>query len=479
MRAKTIFARTLSKGVIKRNGMSVLICTITLTALLASTGLGSFASYAQDSEPKKSEIYSDDFWIKKLEKPDQEILTPQQIKNANQESLSLLKGVLYDLTAYPSSLSKDELTELLNKYSFSKNDRYVNNQKVTPEYYDALKALMNLDGVKDTNEVRYGITVNRTNVRTFPTSDGIYTTAGAIQSDMFQETEVRPAEPVLILHRSTDGKWGYVQTFNYSGWMLIKDVAIARDKAEWKSYISASKFLVVTANKLTLGYNPYSPELSQLKLYMGNKLPLASDEEIPAFVDKQSTKANYVVKLPVRGQDGSLAFKLALIPVNSDVSIGYMTYTRANIIRQAFKSLGERYGWGGEFDSKDCSSFVESIFSSFGFVFARNTGEQINTFGKNFDFEALNSADRMKILDGLLPGATLHFSGHTMLYLGKDENKYYIIHDVDVYGNVNNKLPDGTYERINVNQVAVTDLSMIRPSGAVYLDVLTRAKLIE
>ena len=44
----------------------------------------------------------------------------------------------------------------------------------------------------------------------------------------------------------------------------------------------------------------------------------------------------------------------------------YLPLTRANLLRQSFKFLGERYGWGHSYNARDCSGFVSEVYRSFG-----------------------------------------------------------------------------------------------------------------
>jgi cell wall-associated NlpC family hydrolase len=57
--------------------------------------------------------------------------------------------------------------------------------------------------------------------------------------------------------------------------------------------------------------------------------------------------------------------------------------TPGGILRQAFKFLGERYGWGQGYAGRDCSGFVSEVYRSFGVDLTRNTGDQANSSALN------------------------------------------------------------------------------------------------
>lgn len=422
-----------------------------------------------------------DFWINKLSKSERAIMSPEQIQAFNLQIRKSLPGVIVDLANYPAILSKKDLQVAINSLPFPTEDRYLNGQKVTNTYYENLKKQLNLTGIKAENPVLHAFTVRRTNLRVFPTNDVSLEEPEDLEFDMFQETAMEAVEPVLVLHQSLDGKWFFVQTYNCRGWVTATDLAITEDKKQWLDYLNTREFLVVTSNRLKLGYNPYSPEISELELGMGCRLPLVVKEQIPLLLDNQSTLGNYVVKLPTRGSNGELIVKRALISLNSDVSYGYLPYTRANLIRQAFKVQGERYGWGGMFQSRDCSAFIMDLYKSFGILLPRNSGQQKDAAGKTVQIASnLTAKEREKLIQQkLLPGATLHMNGHVMLYLGEHQGRSYIIHDLAAYSDRNLKNSNGTLMRIPVNQVIVTDLSLLRRNGNTFLDSLTTGKQVE
>jgi hypothetical protein len=453
------------------------IVLVALTLLFTAMVSPCLASSKNNIPNVSQEMLSANFWINKMSEPEKLIMTQGEIAAFNKDIIQKLPETVYDLANYPSSLTKEQLTKLVTKRPFPEEDRFLNENKVDSAYYEKLEKQMNLPGIKENNKVYYALTVKRTDIRTFPTRDVSLSEPGDWEFDMFQETAVGAAEPVLVLHRSLDKQWCFVQIYNYCGWVPANDLVVAKSQATWLEYVNADKFLVVNGNRLRLGFNMYFPELSELELTMGTKLPLT--DEIPKTVDNQSVAGSYVVKLPVRDSDGQLNIKLALIPVASDVSEGYLPYTRANIIRQAFKVQGERYGWGGMFNGRDCSAYVMDVYKSFGFRLPRNGDEQEQSAGKTVIFDSLTTERRYTLIDTLLPGATLHTPTHEMLYLGKYKGRYYVIHDVTSLGDTDNRNPDGSLGRLVLNEVVVTDLSLPRRNGMLLIDSLTSGKQIE
>lgn len=425
------------------------------------------------------EMRQADFWIAGLRDPDRVVMSPERIAAFNEETRKNLPDKVYDLTAYPPSLTGGKLAGLVGERHFPGKPVYRNGQPVSSSFFESLQREINIAGIREENPVCYAFTVRRTSLRTFPTHDLVTRTPGNREFDLIQETAVDPAEPVLVLHTGLDGRWCFIQTYNYRGWAPVCALAFSENRKTWLDYVNAGNYLVVTGSKCRLGVNPFTPEFSELEFAMGAKLPLVRKEDVPEVVGNQSPEGNYVIKLPVRGRNGELYFEPALVPLGCDVSPGYLPFTRANIIRQAFKMKGERYGWGGMFKSRDCSALVLDLYRSFGFRMPRNADEQEQTAGKTVVLGAAGAGERTRLLGKLRSGATLHFPGHVMLYLGAHGGRYYVIHAIAACGDVKKQNPDGSPGRIPLNGVIVTDLSLPRVNGKTLLESLTVAKQIE
>jgi len=421
------------------------------------------------------EMLYPNYWLKQLNNPDKLIMTKSQIEKYNQAIIKKLPETVYNLTDYPTSINQKTLLTWLSTPSFPKETAYLNGQAITTEYYQNLKKQLNLEAVPEKIEVKYAFTVRRTDIRTFPTGDRLFDTADNREYDLFQETAIEPAEPALILSQSFNKDWYYLQTYNYRGWVAANDLALCPNRATWLNYLNQSNFLIVTGYRLRLGTNPYTPELSNLSFQMGAKLPLASNAEIPDSIGNQIVDHNYVIKLPTRTVDGLVKFQLALLPMTASVNLGYLPYTRGNILRQAFKWEGQRYGWGGMFDSVDCSGLINNIYRSFGIRLPRNTSELEKAAGKTIDL----TKERQKGLRSLLPGASLQFPGHAMLYLGEINGHFYVLHALGSCGNPAHKENDGKLQRLPVNQVVITDLGLLRTNGKQLLESLTIGKQFE
>jgi len=407
-----------------------------------------------------------EFWINNISSANKVMATPKEIEAYNRENIKICAPIV-DLESYKECFTKEDLTQLIQNLSTpSKHPRYNSDgEQVNEVYYKTLINNLNLDGLSNTNEVKYGITVRRTEMRTFPTYDSLFSSPDDYNIDRSMETAVYPIEPMAILSESADGEWYFAQIYNYLAWIPAKDVALA-NKSSLFDYINSEEFVVVIGKRVYTNYNPLKPQISELQLDMGIRIPLATEKEVKGDFYGQSPVGNFVVKLPTRDDNGNLVFDYALIQRLDNISLGYLPYTKANIINQAFKFQGERYGWGGMFNGRDCTSFIMDIYRSMGIKLPRNSSEQEKlAAGVYYEIpKNMTLEERKDIFDKLEPGIGLYMSGHAMLYLGKYKDEYYIIHDVSGFYT---EIKDG----ITYNQtwaVAVTPLSILKFLGDTY-----------
>lgn len=449
------------------------------TALISTNVCAAEENYVQykTNVPKINEqMMKADFWINNAEDSDKIIMDDKAIEKYNKE-IEKNAPEIVDLEKYDESFKKDELTKLiLNISSPASTPRYTaDGKQVTEDYYNKLKENLNLNALEEVNKVKYGITVRRTVMRTYPTYDAIFKEGDNYEFDRFMETAVYPLEPLVILSHSKDNKWFFAQMYNYLAWIPAEDVALTT-KDELFNYINTKNFLVTTGKRVFTVNNPLNQRISELKFDMGVKIPLASQDEIGDEVYGQNPTGNYVVKLPTRDNNGKMVLDLALISKSEDVSVGYISYTKRNILNQAFKLLGERYGWGGMFNGRDCSAFIMDIYRTMGLKLSRNTGEQAEiAMAKDYNMpEEMKLDEREKLFDSMNTGAALYMPGHAMLYLGKYNGEHYMIHD---FSGFYNKDENGKYKYYRSRQIMVTPVTIVSSEdGTTYLEEMTIGK---
>jgi cell wall-associated NlpC family hydrolase len=412
------------------------------------------------------EMLQADFWISRLVDPDNTILRATEIAAYNQTIHHNLPAISYDLSLFPTCLSRIVLETWLTATALPTKPLYLNDKPLTHAYYEALQTKLNLKDLSAQNQVQYGFTVSRTNIRTFPTADLVLEECDHPECDYFQETGLNPAEPVVILHQSTTADWSYIQTGNYRGWTPTATLTIAASRRQWLAYLQSKAFLVVTGSNLTI---PSATEAAPYYFEMGARLPLATDF-------KQPNGASYPAILPTPDRQNRLQFRHVPISATASVHFDYLNYTRANLLRQAFKFCGQPYDWGGLQGGVDCSGLILNLYRCFGFTFPRNAGEQEQLPGRRLELESLSVEQKKAALADLLPGATLYMNGHVMLYLGTVNDTIYILHALSSYGE---RDESGNMKKRYHLQVTVTDLSLLRATGRTFLETLTGAVAIE
>lgn len=417
------------------------------------------------------------YWLNKVNNTEQ-LMSAANIKVFNQQ---LIDNNIFitDPLSTPEHLSKKALTALIASISKKPNSArfFKNGQLVTDKDYQRYITNLNKQNILENNKVSYGLVVKRSSLRTFPTEDKVYKQGSDHDLDRFQETALFPADVVAILHQSKDKHWFLVQSYNYVAWLPVDAVAIG-NKTVIKKYKASSNYIVVTGNKAFTNFVPDSAEISQLQLDMGVKLPLAKRSEYKNQVHGQNPYASYVVKLPSRNKQGKLKFSLALIARNQDVHTAYLPLTYKNIIKQAFKFLGERYGWGHDYNGRDCSGFIGEIYKSFGLIMPRNTAQQGKShYGYNqFFSKQTTTAEKQQDLQKLAVGDLIYIPGHVMMLIGYERGKPYVIHDVKGLGYLNDK---GQFYQGMLNGVSVTPLLPLRVSKQTsYVDLIYNIKRI-
>jgi len=414
-----------------------------------------------------------DFWIKQSTQPDRVLLDAVDIGSRN-ANLFKVDASMHDLRALPAQLDRATVTGWIKDLSqYPTRKLYdANGQPVPQGMREQLADALALDAVPERQPSRYGMIVRRAALRTFPTDTRVFTSTDDTDIDRFQETAEFPGTPVLIASTSRDGRWLFVVSPRYAAWTHRDNVAEG-STSDVLAYAGRTPHRVVTGGTVRTVFTPEQPAVSQLQLDMGIAVPVLSDHPADQPVNGQSPYASHAVELPIRQADGKLAFSPALIPRVEDTQDGYLPLTEANIIRQAFKFLGERYGWGHDYDGRDCSGFVSDVYRSMGVEMPRNTSKQAISPG--FTHQVFGDKDshdaRLKAAMALNVGDLVYIPGHVMMVIGKLDGEPYVIHDTSGISYRDGK---GGMRHVKLNEVSVTPLlPLMYDDKHTYVDRMT------
>ena len=398
-----------------------------------------------------------DYWIAQAASADNVVLDAAAIAAQN-ERLHRTDDSVMDIEKIAPMLARAQVREWIDDLSQRPQRTLfdVQGNEVGSGQIDDLIRNLNLDAVPETRQARYGLVVHRADLRTFPTRLRVFSRRGDTDIDRFQENALFPGTPVIVAHESADGRWWFVVSALYSAWIEKEAVAIG-PADEVFAYTRKSPYLIVTGAKANTVFSPERPEVSELQLDMGVRVPVLADWPANKPVNGQHPYTAHVIELPYRSADGALHFTPALVPKTSDVAADYLPLTRANLLRQSFKFLGERYGWGHSYNARDCSGFVSEVYRSFGVQLPRNTRDQ--GVSPAFDRIALTEKhsyeDRLAIMRQLQIGDLVYIPGHVMMVIGRQDGLPYVIHDTT---GVTYREANGEIARADLNAVSVTPL---------------------
>lgn len=412
----------------------------------------------------KPEMLKADFWINRLKEPNKVIKTEEEVEKFNKE-INTFSNDNKDIFKIKEKVSGSEIKSLIkNEYDaiagrklFDKTDKYV------PKTFfeNEIKTNIQFETIPKRIKVRWAAATRYASVRAIPTDKGMLEEKGDVEFDMLQYSKLKTWIPMAVYHTTKDGEWSYVQATYVRGWMKTREIAVFETKEQLKSYIVRKKdFLIATGPEIPVFSNSGLTE-QRAEASMGTHFPI------------QGETGNYFESLlPVRGKGGEVVLEKIYISKASDVSKGRLPYTQRNIIRQAFKLLGARYGWGSFWGGRDCSGFTFDTFMSMGIDMPRNSKEQgvIGTFLNRFEpFE--NEPQKLATLAIAQEGITLiRMPKHIMLYLGQIDGLHYVIHSTwaERYS-----MTDDSKNRIN--QVVVSDLTLNGKSriGSLFLRIVS------
>lgn len=287
--------------------------------------------------------------------------------------------------------------------------------KIHKEFIKKLQDTANLNQYPNINQP--GIIIQSTNVRVLPTRLPSYEdpkkAGGGYPFDSLQSSFIDAGTPVRILHQTLDG-WVLINTPSYYGWVTSE--AVAQVKPEFIKQWMESSYLVGKKE----GY-PFFDDAHHIATTtrIGVIYPIFGE-----------TKDYYKTAFPIINQQGFAENRILSIEKDK-VTRFPIEISQQAIARVAENLMGDLYDWGGQYELRDCSATMEDIFANFAIWLPRSASQQASV-GTHFSFANLTPEQKTNLIKSKgKPGLTLiNFPGHVALYIGYENGKIYILHEM-------------------------------------------------
>ncbi len=291
-----------------------------------------------------------------------------------------------------------------------------NLQPLSKKFFIRMKENANFGEYKSVH--KHALTLGLLNIRAFPTSKPLLhdpSQAGeGFPFDYMQNSTVCANKPILISHYSKDKEWAYIFTSFTGGWVKVKDIVLV-DKKHTASWQKAQQIFL-----LKDGVPIYDTDgVFLFKSRIGMMLALI-DEDNDDYTVLSVTSSKGLKPLYLKSK---ISKKIA--------SQGIIPFSNKNIISIMQQISKSKYGWGGIYEQRDCSSTLRDFYAPFGLWLPRNSSQQAKK-GRVINVEDLSEDEKIKLIkEKAVPFKTLlHKKGHILLFIGIYKNKIVAFHNL-------------------------------------------------
>jgi hypothetical protein len=145
----------------------------------------------------------------------------------------------------------------------------------------------------------------------------------------------------------------------------------------------------------------------------------------------RKTADGYTVSMPYAAPDGTLRMTEGFIRPDADVHVGFVPYTKRNVINLLFRLLNRPYGWGDQDNKRSCAGTMRVLFRCFGFTTGRHPSFLLSSSdNRTFIDPAWSEEHKVEEVSKIEPFVTIAGTpNHVVLYIGKGHNgKLYYMH---------------------------------------------------
>jgi len=293
-----------------------------------------------------------------------------------------------------------------------------NKRKHTKAWLKKLKKKAALDNYP--NGCFPAITTRKTNLRVLPTQRPHFSSPESDSSgwpfDNLQRSAVAVNTPIFVCHIGAGKNWALVETCFTFGWMPVEDFARV-DKKFMQKWESGRYAVIIKDQSTIVDRNGNFGIQSSL----GHLFPLVGEmpEKMEVLIAVANKKRNSAVI-----QRGYVA--------RDEAAVKPLRLTSINAVKIANELIGEPYGWGGLYGNRDCSSMTRDFFAVFGIWLPRHSEDQVKEVGSYIDLNGIIAERKEKIiLEKGIPYLTLLWrKGHVMLYIGQQNGRALIFHNI-------------------------------------------------
>jgi len=342
------------------------------------------------------------------------VLAPEEQAKINNDYNTTYFSVWHNLQ--PCHSSSEKIALVFKKFALSPGYGE-NKKKHSAAWLRKLQQNAALDSFPNAHDP--AITTRNTNLRMLPTlGPHFYSSDGDISGwpfDNLQISSVTADTPIRVCHLSADKSWALVETSFAFGWMPVEDFAHVDENfmKKWES----GRYAVVIRDKTTIldteGH-------FGLRTSIGQMFPLTGE-----------TPDNYEILIAVADENNNAIIKRGHI--NREVmSVKPLPFTYTNAAKIANELIDEPYGWGGLYGNRDCSAMTRDFFAPFGIWLPRHSEDQAKKAGTFIDLQNLEPEQKEQlILDQGIPYLSILWrKGHVMLYIGEQNGRALIFHNV-------------------------------------------------
>ena len=264
------------------------------------------------------------------------------------------------------------------------------------------------------------ITIRNTSLRVLPTLKPHFSSPGGDADgwpfDNLQRSAVAVNTPIYVFHLSADGAWALVETCFTFGWLPVENISRVDGQfiRKWEAHSQA----VITRDQ--------TPVVDQ----EGNFRFKASLGHIFPLLGKKGEKME--ILFAAAGKSGRYAAAGRGYVSAEAAAVKPLRFNIIQAAKIANELMGEPYGWGGLYGNRDCSSMTRDFFAVFGIWLPRHSEDQVKEAGVYTDLAGLSSTEKEKLIlaEGIPYLTLLWRKGHVMLYIGSQDGRALIFHNI-------------------------------------------------